>query len=102
MRIEKLKAKMLTENIDSLLITDMKNIFYLTGFSGTAGTVFLTAKRNIFMTDSRYSEMARGLISDFEIIETRDPISLLTDLSAKKREQIRFTFYIFLLTESTI
>ena len=83
MRIEKLKAKMLTENIDSLLITDMKNIFYLTGFSGTAGTVFLTAKRNIFMTDSRYSEMARGLISDFEIIETRDPISLLTDLSAK-------------------
>lgn len=40
MRIEKLKAKMLTENIDSLLITDMKNIFYLTGFSGTAGTVF--------------------------------------------------------------
>ncbi|WP_353891646.1 Xaa-Pro peptidase family protein [Lactococcus lactis subsp. lactis] len=84
MRIEKLKAKMLTENIDSLLITDMKNIFYLTGFSGTAGTVFLTAKRNIFMTDSRYSEMARGLISDFEIIETRDPISLLTDLSASE------------------
>ena len=70
MRIEKLKAKMLTENIDSLLITDMKNIFYLTGFSGTAGTVFLTQKRNIFMTDSRYSEMARGLIKNFEIIET--------------------------------
>ena len=84
MRIEKLKAKMLTENIDSLLITDMKNIFYLTGFSGTAGTVFLTAKRNIFMTDSRYSEMARGLISDFEIIESRDPISLLTELSASE------------------
>lgn len=36
------------------------------------------------MTDSRYSEMARGLISDFEIIETRDPISLLTDLSASE------------------
>lgn len=47
MRIEKLKAKMLTENIDSLLITDMKNIFYLTGFSGTSGHSFLTAKRNI-------------------------------------------------------
>lgn len=44
----------------------------------------MTAKRNIFMTDSRYSEMARGLISDFEIIETRDPISLLTDLSASE------------------
>ncbi|MDU4036178.1 MAG: aminopeptidase P family protein [Lactococcus lactis] len=75
---------MLTENIDSLLITDRKNIFYLTGFSGTAGTVFLTQKRNIFMTDSRYSEMARGLIKNFEIIETRDPISLLTELSASE------------------
>lgn len=81
MRIENLKAKMARENLDSLLITDMKNIYYLTGFSGTAGTIFLTKTRNIFMTDSRYSEMARGIISGFEIIETRDAISMLTELS---------------------
>lgn len=90
-RIEQLKTKMLKENLDALLITDMKNIYYLTGFSGTAGTVFLTKTRNIFMTDSRYSEMAHELISGFEIIETRNPLSLLTGLSATdKAKNIAF------------
>lgn len=81
MRIEKLKAKMTAEHIDSFLITDMKNIFYLTGFSGTAGSILLTKNRNIFMTDSRYSEMAHQLISDFEILETRDVVGLLPELT---------------------
>lgn len=80
MRIENVKSKMKIENLDGMLITDMKNIYYLTGFSGTAGTVFLTKTRNIFMTDSRYSEMAKSIISDFEIIETRDAISKLPEL----------------------
>ncbi len=45
MRIEKLKAKMLTENIDSLLITDMKNIFY-------SDRIFLEPRATVFL----YSE----------------------------------------------
>lgn len=81
MRIEKLRAKLAQENLDAMLITDMKNIYYLTGFSGTAGTIFITKSRNIFMTDSRYSEMARELIKDFEIIETRDAIGNLSALA---------------------
>lgn len=80
MRIENVKAKMAKENLDGLLITDMKNIYYLTGFSGTAGTVFLTQKRNIFITDSRYTEMAKELIQDFEILEARDPLLILPKL----------------------
>lgn len=85
MRLEKLRAKLTAEQIDSFLVTDKQNIYYLTGFSGTAATVLLTKTRNIFMTDSRYTEMARSLIKDFEIIETRDPISLLTELSVSEQ-----------------
>ncbi|MFC4651480.1 M24 family metallopeptidase [Lactococcus nasutitermitis] len=82
MRIENLKAKMARENLESFLITDMKNIYYLTGFSGTAGTIFLTKNRNIFMTDSRYSAMAKEIISGFEIIETRDALAQLPEIIA--------------------
>lgn len=81
MRIEKVKQKMKSEKLESLLITDMKNIYYLTGFSGTAGSILLTQDRNIFMTDSRYSEMAKNLIHDFEIIETRDAIGSVLSIT---------------------
>ena len=80
MRVENVKTKMAAQDLPALLITDMKNIYYLTGFSGTAGCILLTKERNIFMTDSRYSEMAKALISGFEIIETRDPIGQLPAL----------------------
>ncbi|MEG2773557.1 MAG: aminopeptidase P family N-terminal domain-containing protein, partial [Lactococcus sp.] len=36
MRISNLKEKIARENLDGLILTDMKNIYYLTGFSGTA------------------------------------------------------------------
>lgn len=85
MRVEQVRKKIISENLDALLITDMKNIYYLTGFSGTAGMIFLTKEQNIFMTDSRYSEMARSLIQNFEIVETRDAIGHLTELSKKEK-----------------
>ena len=59
MRISNLKEKIARENLDGLVLTDMKNIYYLTGFSGTAGTVFMTADHAYFMTDDRYIGIAR-------------------------------------------
>lgn len=67
------------QQLDALLITDMKNIYYLTGFSGTAGTVFLTASRSIFITDSRYIGVARSIIKDFEVIESREALGYITE-----------------------
>ncbi|ANI92507.1 M24 family metallopeptidase [Dietzia timorensis] len=48
------------ENFDGLLITDLNNVRYLTGFSGSAGTAFLaTDGQTFFATDSRYAEQVK-------------------------------------------
>ena len=44
--------------LDSLLVTELTNVEYLTGFTGTNGACLVSASRRIFMTDFRYAERA--------------------------------------------
>ncbi|MDR1568590.1 MAG: aminopeptidase P family N-terminal domain-containing protein, partial [Streptococcaceae bacterium] len=57
-KIEKIRKKMKFKAIDALLIQNLKNVFYLTGFTGTNGTVLITPDEAILITDSRYTEQA--------------------------------------------
>ncbi|WP_193434849.1 aminopeptidase P family N-terminal domain-containing protein, partial [Streptococcus suis] len=47
------------------------NIYYLTGFWGTEATVFISGKRRLFVTDSRYTLIAKASVKGFDIIESR-------------------------------
>ncbi|NIQ02172.1 MAG: aminopeptidase P family protein, partial [Nitrospinaceae bacterium] len=40
--------------LSAMLFTDIKNIRYLTGFTGTDGVLLVTATAGHFLTDSRY------------------------------------------------
>ena len=50
----------------ALFITDPHNVGYISGFRGE-GMLYLSRKRNVLITDSRYTEAAAKQ-SDFEII----------------------------------
>jgi Xaa-Pro aminopeptidase len=43
---------------DALLVTSLVNIRYLTGFSGSAGMLLVTAHEALFVSDGRYGEQA--------------------------------------------
>jgi len=43
--------------VDALLVTHLPNVYYLCGFTGTAG-MLLAARRPVFFTDGRYSAQA--------------------------------------------
>ena len=62
------------ENFDGLLITDLNNVRYLTGFSGSAGAAFLsTDGATFFASDSRYAEQVKTELDptiDVEITRT--------------------------------
>lgn len=47
--------------IDSLLVTDLTNVEYLTGFTGTNGACLVSESSRIFLTDFRYAERAAGI-----------------------------------------
>ncbi|MBJ8326404.1 M24 family metallopeptidase [Streptococcus pacificus] len=90
-RIKKLEAKLAQANIDAILVTGQKNIYYLTGFWGSAGTVFISQNHRLFLTDARYSLIAKQTIKGFEIIETRSALTeIVKVIEGSKIKQIGF------------
>lgn len=66
-RIDRLRGLM---ECDALLVTNLKNIRYLTGFTGSAGMLLVTGDRLLFTSDGRYATQAAEQFqveADFEI-----------------------------------
>ncbi|WP_247948288.1 M24 family metallopeptidase [Streptococcus constellatus] len=90
-RVNKLEAALAQTDCDAILVTNLKNIYYLTGFSGTEATVFISKTRRIFLTDSRYTLIAKGVVKGFDIIETRDALGEIAKIIGDdKLEKIGF------------
>lgn len=73
-RLEKLRGKMAEQSIEALYVTNLKNVYYLTGFWGSAGVVFITPSRQVLITDDRYITYAQSVVTDFEVISNRDEL----------------------------
>ena len=56
--------------LDALLLTDLTNIGYLTGFTGSTAQAVITPDEAIFVTDSRYTIQAARECPQFALIET--------------------------------
>lgn len=78
-RLKNLEEVISNSAVDGLLVTNLTNIYYLTGFSGTSATVFVSKHRKLFLTDARYTLIAKKVVEGFDIIETRSP---LTEIAA--------------------
>jgi Xaa-Pro aminopeptidase len=54
-----LRAALLAEHLDAVLVSSLANIRYLTGFSGSNALALVTASECLLITDIRYDEQAR-------------------------------------------
>jgi Xaa-Pro aminopeptidase len=67
--------------LECLLVTDLVNVRYLTGFTGTNGACVISARERVFVTDFRYVERAEQEVRGFERVKGgRD---LLADVAAR-------------------
>ncbi|MBX3313499.1 MAG: aminopeptidase P family protein [Actinobacteria bacterium] len=57
-RVEALRASFTDAGVDALLVTDLTNIRYLTGFTGSAALLVVTGGDLTFVTDGRYGQQA--------------------------------------------
>jgi Xaa-Pro aminopeptidase len=57
-RLDRLRAAFADAACDSLVVTNLTNVRYLTGFSGSAGLVVVTGDRAVLITDGRYETQA--------------------------------------------
>jgi Xaa-Pro aminopeptidase len=87
-RAERLVGLLRERELDSLLVTNLLNVRYLTGFTGTNGACVITPDELLFFTDFRYVEQAREQVPDFERLEVgRD---ILGDLAKRLRGRAGF------------
>jgi Xaa-Pro aminopeptidase len=66
-RADRVAARLEERELDLLLVTDMVNVRYLTGFSGSNGLAIVGEGTRRFLTDFRYVERASGEVSGFDL-----------------------------------
>jgi Xaa-Pro aminopeptidase len=74
--------------LDCLLVTNLVNVRYLTGFTGTNGACIVSRDERLFLTDFRYVEQASSQVRGYERVEAgRD---LVGDLAARLHARAGF------------
>ncbi len=71
-RIKKAKRNLRKLPIKGIIITDINNIFYLTGFTGDAGVLYLTNKEAFFISDLRFEGIAEKEVKNSKVILTNE------------------------------
>jgi len=67
-RGDRLEALLAERELDRLLVTDLTNVQYLTGFTGTNGACVCGPGTRLFFTDFRYTERAATEVEGWEPI----------------------------------
>ena len=76
-RVVRLRERIAGAGCDALIVTRLSNIRYLTGFTGSAGVVLVTADSLVLFTDGRYTTQSReqidaaGVAANIEITPTQ-------------------------------
>lgn len=87
-RRAKVRAELQSRELPALLVSDLTNIRYLTGFTGSNAALLLPADAGpIFATDSRYTVQAVSQVPDVERIITRNTAS---DLFKRAQDAVGF------------
>jgi Xaa-Pro aminopeptidase len=86
-RRDALARRLAAADVDALLVTDLVNVRYLTGFTGSAGVVLVTADRagDRFVTDGRYTTQAADEVPDLPTTVGRGRDWLPEALAARAR-----------------
>ncbi|HLF69511.1 MAG TPA: Xaa-Pro peptidase family protein [Actinomycetota bacterium] len=81
-----LQQRIVREEVDGLLVTNLINVRYLTGFTGSSGALLLSPDAAVFFTDGRYiAQSAQEVVgAEIEIYTTQPQYA--QQLSERSRE----------------
>ena len=72
-KIKKILLQMKKEKLDALLVSASANISYLTGYPSRDSLLLVTPRKQIFITDSRYTREATKKLKGCTVTETSGP-----------------------------
>ena len=65
-RQNRLKEVLGDKGLDGMLITNLTNIRYICGFTGSAASCLVTPNGQYFITDGRYIEQSKSQVKDLK------------------------------------
>jgi len=77
---------MAAKNVPALIVSDLPNVAWLTGFTGSAGMAVVSADKGIFITDSRYTLQAEEQVKDLPTAWFKSPTTGDEFLGAQIKE----------------
>ncbi len=110
MRLKKLKKILQKDEKTPYLVTDLVNIKYITGFTGSSAYMIIGDKKSWFITDSRYQEYAESIIpknTEF-VLQDRSLNEIIRDILKKEgikelyAEESSLTFSFFTDLKKTL
>jgi Xaa-Pro aminopeptidase len=88
-RAERLIQLVAERELDQLFVSDLVNVRYLTGFTGTNGACLVSRDERVFFTDFRYTERAESEVSpEWERPEAER--ELIPQIVARMRGRVGF------------
>jgi len=82
-RINKVFSLLVNKGLDACILKGMDNIFYLTGFRGSEGTLIVTKGDVLLLTDFRYITYAQEVAKDVKVMELNRKKNLLEEICKK-------------------
>lgn len=83
--LKQIREKMAAAELPALIISDIGNVQWATGFTGSFGFVLLTPTDGRFITDSRYTVQARDQVQNLTVSSFGTPKTLVDVLAEEAR-----------------
>jgi Xaa-Pro aminopeptidase len=87
-RADRALEAMRERELDCLLVTNLVNVRWLTGFTGTNGACVISRDERVFLTDFRYVEQAQAQVPDYERVTAGQ--NMVADIAGRLRGRAGF------------
>ena len=84
--LARLRHQMDVEGVGALLVSDIDNVQWLTGFTGSSGYVIVTPGDALFITDSRYTIQAGQEVSGMPVSTFASPVKASQFIASKAQD----------------
>ena len=91
-RADRLESLLGKRELTHLLVTDLRNVRYLCGFTGTNGLCLVGEDLRLFFTDFRYVERAKSELHEFELEHVKHKLLDHVGTALEARGKVRLGF----------
>jgi Xaa-Pro aminopeptidase len=97
-RRRELQARLAEKHLSGVLSMNPASWYYLTGFTGDAGALLLSANRSFLVTDGRFTSQAREETSGLRVVKQEESLMATIGSLLRGRSQTRIGFDAMQLT----